>query len=77
MELFFYNDNLTDSEVDNIRTRVGIIDRLVNTEGDKAKELLEKGLKMEQNLKAQNPNYTSQLTEKVAEFRRLNASYNH
>jgi len=77
MELFFYNDNLTDSEVDNIKTRVGIIDRLVNTEGDKAKELLEKGLKIEQNLKAQNPNYTSQLTEKVAEFRRLNASYNH
>ena len=69
--------NMPDSVANNLNTRIGIIDRLITTRGQEINDLLQKGLNVENNIKAHNPNYTSQLTEKIAEFRRLNASYKH
>ena len=69
--------NMPDSIAKNISTRLGIIDRLITTRGQEINELLQKGLQAENNLKIENPGYTSQLTEKINEFKRLNNLYKH
>ncbi len=69
--------NMPDSEVNKITTRVGIIDRLITTRGQEINELLQKGLSIEDKLKKENPNYVSQLSDKIEEFKKLNASYKH
>jgi flagellar motor switch protein FliG len=69
--------DMPDSVANNISTRIGIIDRLITTRGQEINELLQKGLNLENNLKAENPDYVSQLSDKIAEFKRLNESYKH
>ena len=66
-----------DSVANNITNRIGIIDRLITTRGQEINDLLRKGLDLEKNIKKENPNYVSQLTDKIEEFRRLNALYKH
>lgn len=69
--------DMPDSVAGNISNRIGIIDRLITTRGQEINELLQKGLNVENKLKMENPDYVSQLSDKIAEFRRLNASYRH
>ena len=69
--------NMPDSVATNISTRVGIIDRLINTRGQEINDLFQKGIQIENNIKIENPNYTSQLTNKILEFKRLNSIYKH
>lgn len=69
--------NMSDDIANNVSTRIGIIDRLITTRGQEINDLLQKGINLEKNLKLENPNYVSQLTDKIAEFRRLNALYKH
>jgi hypothetical protein len=69
--------DMPDSVAKNITNRIGIIDRLITTRGQEINELLQKGLNVENKLKMENPEYVSQLSEKIAEFRRLNALYRH
>lgn len=69
--------DMPDSVADDISKKINIIDRLITTRGQEINDLLQKGLSLENNLKAENPQYVSQLTDKIAEFKRLNASYNH
>lgn len=69
--------NMPDSVANNISTRIGIIDRLITTRGQQINDLLQEGIRVENVLKRENPNYDSQLTQKIEEFRRLNASYRH
>lgn len=69
--------DMPDYVADNISNRIGIIDRLITTRGQEINELLQKGLNVENKLKTENPDYVSQLSDKIAEFRRLNASYRH
>jgi hypothetical protein len=69
--------NMSDSVANNFSTRIGIIDRLITTRGQEINDLLQKGIHVEKNLKIENPNYVSQLTDKISEFNRLNASYKH
>ena len=69
--------NMSDAEVHNISQRIGVIDRLINTRGEEINKLLQEGLRLENKLKTENPHYVSQLTNKIEEFKRLNASYNH
>lgn len=69
--------NMSDSEANFISKRIGVIDRLITTRGQEINELLQKGLEAESKLKLENPNYVSQLSEKITEFKRLNASYKH
>ena len=70
-------NNMSDSETTNINKRIGIVDRLINTRGQELNDLFKKGLQVEKDIRVKNPNYTSQLTEKIAEFKRLNNNYKH
>ena len=69
--------DMSDAKANLISKKLGIIDKLINTQGQSIKDLLEKGLKIEQDLKASNSNYSSVLNEKVSVFKALNASYKH
>jgi hypothetical protein len=70
-------NSMPESQVTNVTTRISIIDRLITTRGQELNDLFQKGLQIENNLKTENSNYTSQLTEKIAEFKKLNESYKH
>lgn len=69
--------NMPNVESERISTRIGVIDRLITTRGQEINELLKKGLSMENKLKMENPNYVSQLSDKITEFKRLNDLYKH
>jgi hypothetical protein len=69
--------NMPNIEAERISTRIGVIDRLITTRGQEINELLKKGLSIENNLKMENSNYVSQLSDKIAEFKRLNDLYKH
>jgi len=69
--------NMPTFEATKISTKIGIIDRLITTRGQEINELFQKGLQVENNIKGENPNYTSQLTEKIAEFKKLKNTYKH
>jgi hypothetical protein len=66
---------MSDIDAQNIGKRIGIIDRLIITRGQEIDQLLQKGLSIEADLKKENLNYTSQILDKVNEFKRLNSSY--
>lgn len=69
--------NMLDSEAEKISKRINILDRLITTRGQEVNDLLQKGLSVESKIRTQNSNYTSQILDKVNEFKRLNASYKH
>ena len=69
--------SMPDSVANKLSTRIGILDRLITTRGQEINDLLEKGIRVERNIKMENSKYVSQLTEKIAEFNRLNSSYKH
>jgi|KBSMisStaDraftv2_1062788.scaffolds.fasta_scaffold1377381_1 hypothetical protein len=69
--------NMSDDVANNIRNRIGIIDRLITTRGQEINDLFQKGMHLENKLKAENSNYASQLTDKIEEFKRLNSLYKH
>jgi hypothetical protein len=68
---------MSDTDADKFSRRISIIDRLITTRGQEINDLLQKGLEIEGKLKKENVNYTSQILDKVNEFKRLNASYKH
>ena len=59
----------------NISNRLGIVDRLINNHGYSISDLFQKGLSLEQEIKQTDQNYTSQLTDQIEKFKKLNASY--
>ena len=69
--------DMPDSVANNISKRIGIIDRLITTRGQEVNDLLLRGLSLENKIKLENPNYLSQLSDKIAEFKRLNDSFRH
>lgn len=69
--------NISDNEAQDISKKINIIDRLVTTQGQSINSLLQKGLSIEEELKKTNPNYSSQLSKQVAQFKELNESYKH
>lgn len=69
--------NMSDTEAGNISKRIGVIDRLIATRTQEIEDLIKKGVNIENNLRNQNPNYVSQLSDKIAEFNRLKTSYKH
>jgi hypothetical protein len=71
------SSSLSDQVANKLSTRIGIIDRLITTQGQQISDLLEKGTDLEYKLKRADPKYVSQLTDKIQEFRRLDALYNH
>ena len=69
--------NVSDAEAEYISKKIGVLDRLINTRGEQLSELFKKGLQAEKGMAVQNPGYTSQLTDKLAEFNKLNLKYKH
>jgi hypothetical protein len=69
--------NMSPSQANLVSTRIGIIDKLINSHGSSINDLFQKGLNIENKLKLTDSNYSSILTEKVTEFKSLNASYKH
>jgi len=69
--------DMSDATANNISKRLGIIDKLITHHGTSINELLQKGLSIEDKLKKADPNYTSILTDKISEFKALNASFKH
>lgn len=69
--------NMSDTQAQEVSQRLGVIDRLINTHGSNLNDLFQKGLSIENKTKLNKPEYTSQLTEKISVFKRLNASYKH
>jgi hypothetical protein len=69
--------DMTDSQANFVSKKLGVIDKLINSHGTSINELFQKGLKIEGNIKANNPNYSSALTDKISEFKLLNRSYKH
>jgi len=68
---------MTDEAAKNITTRIGIIDRLINTQGSSLNDLFRKGQMLEEQLRTTDPNYTSRLTDQINRFKELNSSYKH
>lgn len=69
--------SMSESELNKIGTRIGIIDRLINTNGNSINELFQKGLSLEESIRKSDPGYNSLLSEQIAKFKALNASYKH
>jgi hypothetical protein len=60
-----------------LQTKLGIIDRLCNTQSQSISELLDKGGFLENQLKLQNPNYTSKISGHIAEFVKIQGAFKH
>ena len=69
--------NMPDSESYNISKRIGVLDRLINTHGQNINDLFQRGLEIEKQLKVQEPNYVSKITDQIGQFKQLNSSYKH
>jgi hypothetical protein len=68
---------MSEIDSDKVVKKLGIIDRLINTQGCTIKELLQQGLDIENQIKRSDPTYTSKLTQHIHEFKSLNSSYKH
>ena len=69
--------SISDEVANKVGARIGVIDRLITTRGQEINDLLQKGLALEANIKMTDPNYVSQITDRVQEFNKLNSSYKH
>ena len=67
--------SMSDETAEKIGKKLEIIDRLINTRGQEINTFLEKGLNLEKKL--ESPEFKSKILEKVAEYEKLNKSYNH
>ena len=69
--------NMPDDVANKVTSRIGILDRLINTRSQEINDLLQKGTVLENKLKTEDSNYIPRLADKIQEYRRLNALYKH
>lgn len=69
-------NTMSDVDSNKISTRLGIIDRLINTRGQEINLLLQKGLQLSK-VPGENTEHVSQLQSQIKEFTRLNGLYKH
>lgn len=69
--------SMPNQEAERLGTRIGIIDRLITTRGQEIDTLLQKGLELEEKIKQQQPDFSSQIFEKADEFKKLTSTYKH
>ena len=69
--------NMSDSEANSISERIGVLDRLITTRGQRINELLLEGKSIEAKLQSKDPKYLSLIESKIALFEKLNSSYKH
>jgi len=68
---------MSDEVANKLSSKVAIIDRLITTRGQDINDLIQKGLTLESKLRITDPNYVSQIVDRVQEFQKLNSSYKH
>jgi len=69
--------NMSQEVGNKLGVRIGIIDRLITTQGQEIHDLLQRGISLEKNIKMTDPNYASQITDRLDEFKKLISSYKH
>jgi hypothetical protein len=57
--------------------KLGVIDRLINSQGCSINDAFQKGLEIEKQLMIEDPNYKSVLGDKISKFKELNELYKH
>ncbi len=55
--------------------KVSVLDRLINTQGAKASELIDRAIEMERRNKLDNPNYRPRMGSRIQEFARLQNAF--
>jgi len=68
---------MSDAVAKEVSLRINILDRLINTQGSEIKDLLEKGLGLQNKINMVDPSYKSEIFNQITEFKKLNSSYNH
>jgi hypothetical protein len=68
---------MSDSQASFVSRKLGVIDKLITNHGTSINDIFSKGLKIEANMKANDPHFSSVLKDKIAEFKLLNSSYKH
>ena len=69
--------NMSDAQVDIVNKKIGIIDRLIQNHSTKISDLLDKGLELEDIIKQNNPNYTSEILKKKFLYTEALSAYKH
>ena len=70
------NEMATDV-AERLSTRIGVMDRLINTHKDSLTDLFQRGSEIENTIKTDNQNFTSKLNERASAFEVLKHSYRH
>ena len=70
-------NSMPEEAVSEISKRIGIVDRLINTQGSSINDLFSKGRAIEEQLRATDPNYVSRITDQIADFKLVNGTYKH
>lgn len=68
---------MSDIEAEEIRKRVLILDNIISDRRTQIETLLQKGSEMEIKIIKQDPNFQSQILEKVNRLKEINKSYSH
>jgi hypothetical protein len=69
--------DMPSKESDDINKRINVIDRLIESHDISIKDYFRRAFIIENKLRAEDPNYVSDLIKKRAEFYRLRNSYKH
>jgi hypothetical protein len=69
--------NMPDDQAKKLGKKIGIIDKLILTKEEQADDLIKEALAKERKIKADNPEYVSQITDKIKEFNKITKSYKH
>lgn len=76
----FYIDapnNIPESELTKVSKKIGIVDRLIHEHHESISDLFKKGVGLESNIKKIDPSYASPLSDQMAKFKSISASYKH
>ena len=60
-----------------VKLRIQTLDRLINTQGSTIKDLLNKGLGLQNKINMLDPSYKSEIFKQVTEFNKLNSLFKH
>ena len=69
--------SMPDDQAEFISKKVRILDRLIITRSREIDDLMQTGLKLNEELKGQNPDISCKILEKADAFKRLSDSYRH
>jgi len=69
--------SMSEAKYNEVSKRIGIIDRIITTKGTEICDLFNKGLTLEKDIKANNKEFVSQLSNQIEIFDKINRSYKH